>query len=129
MLHAVSCRCLAVEIPVLLGSWIVTLPDVLMPIFVVLFSVVAAIVDAVLMHRKWRSVRTLVPLTAILVMGFSMLESSLRGSETRMLGNICLALAIGVYSLLIGAAPGLGAYNFVYLVLHRTNRRESSSGS
>jgi hypothetical protein len=129
MLYAVSCRCLAFDVPVLLGSWIVTLPDVLMPVFVVLFSVVAAIVDAVLMHRKWRSFPTLVPLAAILVMGSSMLESSLRGSETRMLGNICLALTTGVYSLMIGAAPGLMAYNFVYLVLHRTNRRESSSGS
>jgi hypothetical protein len=49
MLHAVSCRCLAVEIPVLLGSWIVTLPDALMPVFVALFCVAAAIVDAVLM--------------------------------------------------------------------------------
>ena len=83
-----------------------------MPVFVVLFSVVAAIVDAVLMHRKWRSVRTLVPLAAILVMGFSMVESSLRGSETRMLRNICLALTTGVYFLMIGAAPGLMAYNF-----------------
>ena len=109
MFHDVSCRCLSVYVPVLLGSWIVTLPDALTPLFVVVFAVAAAIVDAVLMHRKWRSLRTL--------------ESSLRGSETRMLGGIYLALVTGIYSLLIGAAPGFLAYNFVYLVLHRTGRR------
>ena len=123
MFHDVSCRCLSVYVPVLLGSWIVTLPDALTPLFVVVFAVAAAIVDAVLMHRKWRSLRTLVPVAVILVMGFSMLESSLRGSETRMLGGLYLALVTGIYSLLIGAAPGFLAYNFVYLVLHRTGRR------